>query len=192
MIRKLKRVVEKTKDTIKRNIWAKITIKQSTVTISTFLLREINVFLKRKSSKEMELMIWIKEEQKIKQMQKMNTTKIIVLICKSNIENTLIARKNIIKIKKFKRLMIFRIIFEKSKKILKFNNFWIKNVVSTTILRRKKFEMIIYEIKVKNMFQDIKNEETKMMKKISEIMHSKLYVKNVKWLARINEKKNMH
>ena len=56
-------------------------------------------------------------------MQKMNATEMIVLICESNIENTLTACKNIIKIKKFKKLMIFKIIFEKSKKILKFNNF---------------------------------------------------------------------
>ena len=53
----------------------------------------------------------------------MSATEIIVLIRKSNIENTLIARKNVVKIKKFKKLMIFRIIFEKSKKILKFNDF---------------------------------------------------------------------
>ena len=56
-------------------------------------------------------------------MQKINATEIIVLIRKSNIENTLTARKNIVKIKKFKRLMIFEVIFEESKKILKFNNF---------------------------------------------------------------------
>ena len=56
-------------------------------------------------------------------MQKMNTTKIIVLIYKLNIENTLITRKKIVKIKKFKKLMIFKVIFEKKKKILKFNNF---------------------------------------------------------------------
>ena len=56
-------------------------------------------------------------------MQKINTTKIIVLTCKLNIKNTLTARKNIVKIKKFRKLMIFKIIFEKSKKILKFNNF---------------------------------------------------------------------
>ena len=56
-------------------------------------------------------------------MQKMNAVKMIALTRKSNIENMLIKRKNIIKIKKFKKLMIFRIIFEKNKKILKFNNF---------------------------------------------------------------------
>ena len=56
-------------------------------------------------------------------MQKMSATEIIILIHESNIKNTLIARKNIVKIKKFKKLMIFRVIFEKSKKILKFNDF---------------------------------------------------------------------
>ena len=44
----------------------------------------------------------------------MNIAEIIVLTCKSNIENTLIARKNIVKIKKFKKLMIFKIVFEKN------------------------------------------------------------------------------
>ena len=56
-------------------------------------------------------------------MQKMNAAEVIVLTYKLNIENTLIARKNIIKFKKFKKLMIFKIIFEKSKKTLKFNDF---------------------------------------------------------------------
>ena len=53
----------------------------------------------------------------------MNAVEIIVLICKLNIKNTLIARKNIVKIKKFKRLMIFKVVFEENKKILKFNDF---------------------------------------------------------------------
>ena len=56
-------------------------------------------------------------------MQKMNATKIIVLTRELNIENTLTAHKNIVKIRKFKKLMIFRIILKESKKILKFNNF---------------------------------------------------------------------
>ena len=51
----------------------------------------------------------------------MNATEMIVLTRESNINNTIIAHKNIIKIKKYKKLMIFRIIFEESKKILKFN-----------------------------------------------------------------------
>ena len=56
-------------------------------------------------------------------MQKMNAAEIIILIHELNIKNTLIARKNIVKIRKFKKLRIFRINFKKSKKILKFNDF---------------------------------------------------------------------
>ena len=56
-------------------------------------------------------------------MQKINAAKMIILIRELNIKNMLIARKNIVKIKKFKKLMIFKVIFEKSKKILKFNDF---------------------------------------------------------------------
>ena len=110
----------------------------------------------------------------MKRMQRMSATKMIALTRESDIENTLTARKNIVEIKKFKKLMIFRIIFEKSKKILKFNDFWIKDVASTTILRREKSEMMIHEIKIKNMPQNIKNDEAKMMKKADKIMHSRL------------------
>ena len=56
-------------------------------------------------------------------MQKLNATKIIISTCKSNIKNILNARKNIVKIKKFKKLIIFRIISEEIKKTSKFNNF---------------------------------------------------------------------
>ena len=59
----------------------------------------------------------------MKRMQKMNATEMIVLTRESDIENTLTARKNIVKIKRFKKLMIFRVVFEESKKILKFNDF---------------------------------------------------------------------
>ena len=53
----------------------------------------------------------------------MNVTKIIALTRESNMMNILFARKNIIEIKKFKKLMIFKIISEESKKILKLNGF---------------------------------------------------------------------
>ena len=56
-------------------------------------------------------------------MQKINVIKIIALTRKSNTLNTLFARKNIVEVKKFKKLMIFRIIFKESKKILKSNDF---------------------------------------------------------------------
>ena len=59
----------------------------------------------------------------MKRVQKMSATKILILIRELNIKNTLTARKNIVKIKKFKKLMIFKEISKESKKILKFNDF---------------------------------------------------------------------
>ena len=56
-------------------------------------------------------------------MQKMSAAKIIALTRELNTMNTLFARKNIVEVRKFKKLMIFRIISERSKKILKSNNF---------------------------------------------------------------------
>ena len=59
----------------------------------------------------------------MKRMQKMNAMKIIALTRKLNTINTLFARKNIVKIRRFKKLITFRIISEESKKILKLNDF---------------------------------------------------------------------
>ena len=53
----------------------------------------------------------------------MSAAKIIALIRELNTINMLLARKNIVEIRKFKKLIIFKIIFEKSKKILKSNDF---------------------------------------------------------------------
>ena len=59
----------------------------------------------------------------MKRVQKMSAAEVIVLICESDIENTLATRKIIVKIRRFKKLMVFRVVFEESKKILKFNDF---------------------------------------------------------------------
>ena len=56
-------------------------------------------------------------------MQKINVMKIIALTRKLNTMNTLFTQKIIVEIKKFKKLMIFKIISEENKKILKLNNF---------------------------------------------------------------------
>ena len=59
----------------------------------------------------------------MKQVQKLSAEKVITLIRDLNVNITLITRKNIMKVRKVKRLMIFRVIFEESKKILKSNDF---------------------------------------------------------------------
>ena len=53
----------------------------------------------------------------------MNAKKIIILTRDLNVAIMLTARKNEIKIQEFKKLIMFRIIFEKNTKILKLNDF---------------------------------------------------------------------
>ena len=53
----------------------------------------------------------------------MNVIKIMTLTRELNTMNTLFAQKNIVEIRKFKKLMIFKVVFEESKKILKLNDF---------------------------------------------------------------------
>ena len=65
----------------------------------------------------------MKKIQEMKQIQKMNAEKIMTLTRDLNVNITLTTRKNTTKIQKFKEMMIFKMIFERSKKILKLNNF---------------------------------------------------------------------
>ena len=61
--------------------------------------------------------------------------------------------------------MIFRMISEESRKILKLNKFWFKNVAETVVLKRDRFNVVIHEVKIKKIFQDIKNEKARIVKK---------------------------
>ena len=53
----------------------------------------------------------------------MSAKEIMTLTREFNVAITLTACKNIIKMQKFKKLLMFRMIFERSKKILKSNDF---------------------------------------------------------------------
>ena len=48
------------------------------------------------------------------------------------------------------------------------------NIAITTTFKRKKFKMMIHKIKIKSMFQNIKNKGAKIIEKADKIMHSKL------------------
>ena len=64
-----------------------------------------------------------KKVQKIKRVQKKNAKKVIILIREFNVAIILTARKNIIKMQRFKKLIICKVISEKNKKILRTNDF---------------------------------------------------------------------
>ena len=113
-----------------------------------------------------------KENSEDKMNTKDKREKLIILIYEFNVAITLTARKNIMKVQKFKKLIMFRMIFEKSKKILKLNDIQVKNVVTTAIFRRKKFKIMMHKIKVKSISQNI---SANIIKKSTS-----LYIRNYK------------
>ena len=76
-----------------------------------------------------------------------------------------------------------------SKRILKKNDFWIKEISSNVSLRKVSFEIVIHEIKVKEMFKDIKKKRVKALIKINKDIHLKMIIEKVKWLTKNSEQK---
>ena len=73
--------------------------------------------------KEFEVKVYIKKEKKIKRIIIATINNIIKRVYNTNVEATLLVRKNIMIVKRRLDIVIFRIKTKKSKKILKKNNF---------------------------------------------------------------------
>ena len=55
-----------------------------------------------------------------------------------------------------------------------------KDVIKTTTFRREKSNVVIYEVKIKNIFSNIKNKKVKVIEKTDNIIHLKLQIKKIK------------
>jgi len=80
-------------------------------------------------------------------------------------------QKNIQRIKRFKRIIIFRINIKSSKTILKSNDFWVKKILITTTIYRKRAKVIIHNIRIKSMLKNIKKRKAKIIIKLCKIMY---------------------
>ena len=78
---------------------------------------------------------------------------------------------------------------EKQQKNTEEKWFWIKEISSNVSLRKVSFEIVIHEIKVKEMFKDIKKKRTKALIKINKDIHLKIMIEKVEWLTKNNEQK---
>ncbi len=76
-----------------------------------------------------------------------------------------------------------------SKKILKKNNFWIKEILLNICLCKISFKVVIHEIKIEEMFKNIKKKETKMLIKINKDIHSEMMIKKIEWLTKKSKQK---
>ena len=77
-----------------------------------------------------------------------------------------------------------------SKRILKKNDFWIKEISLNASLCEVDFKIMIHEIRIKEMSKDIKKKKrAKVLIKINKDIHLKMMIEKVKWLTKNNEQK---
>ncbi len=74
-----------------------------------------------------------------------------------------------------------------SKRILKKNDFWIKEISLNVSLHEVSFKIVIHEIKVEEMFKDIKKKRAKAFIKINKDIHLKMMIEKVEWLTKNSE-----
>ncbi len=106
-----------------------------------------------------------------------------------NINEMLSMHKNIETMKKWLNLLIFWIKTKDSKKILKKNDFWIKEISSNARLHEVNFKIMIHEIKVEEMFKNIKKKTMKTLIKINKDIHLKMMIEKVEWFIKNSEQK---
>ncbi len=91
--------------------------------------------------------------------------------------------------KRWLKLLIFQVKIKNSKKTLKKNNFWIKEILLNACLHKISFEVVIHKIKIKEMFKNIKKKEMRMLIKINKDIHSEMKIKKIKWLTKESKQK---
>ena len=91
--------------------------------------------------------------------------------------------------KRWLKLLIFWVKMKSSKKTLKKNDFWIKEISSNACLHEISFEVVIHEIKVEEMFKNIEKKEMRMIIKINKNIHSEMMIKKIEWLTKKSEQK---
>ncbi len=91
--------------------------------------------------------------------------------------------------KRWSDLLIFQVKIKDSKKILKKNDFWIKEISLNASLHEVSFKVVIHEIKVEEMSKDIKKKRAKALIKINKDIYLKIMIEKVEWLTKNSEQK---
>jgi len=129
--------------------------------------------------KKFEIKIFTKSEKKIKKIITTITKNIVNWAKKINVDKTLFTRKNIEIIKRRLKLLIFRIKIKNNKKILEKKNFLIKKILLNGNLCEANYNIIIHEIKVKEISKNIKKKKTKALIKVNINIYLKVTIKKI-------------
>ncbi len=160
--------------------WAKKVNEKSTTLFENHLVLSVDVVLSMQNHcKKFEIKIFVKEKEKIKRIM-MTTTKNIVRWAREiDVNEMLLMHKDIKTMKRWSNLLIFWIKIEDSKRILKKNDFWIKEISLNASLHEVSFKIVIHEIKIEEMSKDIKKKRAKALIKINKDIHSKMMIEKV-------------
>ncbi len=170
--------------------WAKRANEKLTTSFKNYLVLNVDVASSVwNHCKKFKIKIFIKEKEKIKRIMITTTENIVRWTKEIDINETLLTCKNIKTMKRWSNLLIFQVKMKDSKRILKKNDFWIKEISLNASLHEVSFKIVIHEIKVEEMSKDIKKKRAKALIKINKDIHSKITIKKVEWLTKNSEQK---
>jgi len=170
--------------------WAKRANEKSTMSFENHLVLSIDVVSSvQNHCKKFEIKIFIKEKEKIKKIMMITTENIVRWAREIDVNKMLSMRKNIKLMKRWSNLLIFQVKMKDSKRILKKNDFWIKEISLNASLHEVSFKIVIHEIRIEEMSKNIKKKRTKALIKINKDIHLKMMIEKVKWFTKNSEQK---
>ena len=187
---RLKKIAEKKKThKEKNNIWATIARREIAMIKSIIDVNKISAL---SSKRKLEVTIKVIEQKKIQMTQKMTSKEIVRKT--RDVDAKQRSRKNILTARcHFEEIIVLKISNEKSRKTLRSDEEWTKKICEDANLKRQISVVIIHDIRVKSVLtQDEKwNKETiKTLKKMNVAFHSRLKIKELRWISKKNHKKN--
>ncbi len=170
--------------------WVKKMSMKSMTSFKSYLVFNINISsLVRNHCEKFEVKVFIKEKEEVKRIMITTMKNIVRLVREIDVDKTLSTCKNIKIMKRWLKLLIFWIKMKSSKKTLKKNDFWIKEILLNACLHEVSFEVVIHEIKIEEMSKNIEKKETRMLIKINKDIYSEMMIEKIEWLTKKSEQK---
>ena len=160
--------------------WAKKVSMKSTTSFESHLVFNVNISSSiQNHCEKFEVKIFIKEKEKVKRIMMITTKNIMKWVREIDVDEMLLTHKNIEMMKRWLKLLIFWVKTKNSKKTLKKNDFWIKEISLNVCLREISFEVVIHEIRIEEMSKNIEKKEAKALIKINKDIHSEMMIKKI-------------
>ncbi len=170
--------------------WAKRVNEKSTTSFENHLVLSVDVVSSvQNHCKKFKIKIFIKEKEKIKKIMMITTKNIVKWAREIDVDKMLSTCKNIETMKRWSNLLIFQVKMKDSKRILKKNDFWIKEISSNASLCKVSFKILIHEIRIEEMSKDIEKKRAKALIKINKDIHLKMMIEKVEWFTKNSKQK---